>query len=387
MLHNPNDAYYQVGQDSYYSKIEALIAATKTNIHPTWHFADHVWDSTDWTRDSDLDLRSLYQLRARQLRESYDYLVLAYSGGSDSRAILDAFLTQGLYPDEIIHSWPIEATKNLYTPSLDPYQFLNEWDFVAKPDLEWLSRNHPEIKITIYDFSGDMLKDGAVIVDEDWMRNHDFMCPNVPKKHGIMTEQERQLLDRGQKTALIQGFEKPQIAYRDGKLYTYFLDKFFGNINRHQRSWRTTEMFYWTPNMPELVQQRARAVYHHFREHPQDLYLVDWDNRKKNRSRQNKQMLDNLIRSIVYPDWNPLRFQAYKSSNLVWNENDQWFFDNFQDSTYFQSWLSGIRHLESSIDKKYQEHSPINGRFEGWVGFISKFYCLGEIGLPTEKTQ
>lgn len=379
MLYNPNDAYYQVGQDTYYSKIEALIAATKTNTHPTWHFADHVWERTDWTRDFNLDLRSLYQARARQLRESYDYLVLAYSGGSDSRAILDSFLGQGLYPDEIIHSWPIEGTKNLYTPSADPYQFLNEWDFVAKPDLEWLAQNHPEIKITIHDFSGDMLKDDAVIQDEDWMRNHDFMCPNVPKKHGIMTQQERLRVDAGQKTALIQGFEKPQVAYRDGKLYTYFLDKFFGNINRHQRSWRTTEMFYWTPDMPELVQQRARAVYHHFLAHPEHLWLVDWDKRKQNKSRQNKQKLDDLIRSIVYPDWNPNRFQAYKSSNLVWNENDQWFFTHFRHTRYFQSWISGVTHLESSIDKKFQEHSAVNGRFEGWVGFVSRFYCLGEI--------
>ena len=122
--------YYQVGSRIFYSKVEALIEATQTNVHPTWHFADHVWSAINWQQDFNRDLRELYYGRARQLREMYDYIVISYSGGSDSRTVLDSFLKQGLHVDEILHAWPRAATKDIYKISTDHDNFLSEYDLV-----------------------------------------------------------------------------------------------------------------------------------------------------------------------------------------------------------------------------------------------------------------
>lgn len=371
--------YYQVGSRIFYSKVEALIEATQTNVHPTWHFADHVWSAINWQQDFNRDLRELYYSRARQLREMYDYIVISYSGGSDSRTVLDSFLKQGLHVDEILHAWPRAATKDIYKVSTDHDNFLSEYDLVLKPDLEYIAKNHPEIKITFDDFSDKMLGDDAEIVDHDWVSINDYMTPNVFRKYSPVTDTEIKMLDAGKKTACIWGVEKPQIAYKHGRLYFYFMDKSANTRSVDVWNNRTSECFFWSTNMPELVQQQARAVYHYFRSHTEDLYLVDWEQRKKNKTRKNKRKLTDILRRTVYPDWAPGRFQADKPTNMVWQETDQWFFTHYQDTRYYKSWKWGLDNIQKSVDIKYREHSDVNGRFEGWVGFISKFYDLGEI--------
>ena len=379
MLISANKPFYKVGDRIFYSKVEALIEATKTNTHPTWHFADHVWSGIDWSKDYNLSLRELYYRRARQLREKYDYIVISYSGGSDSRTVLDSFLNQGLKVDEILHAWPRAATQDIYTVSNDYDNFLSEYDLVLKPDLEYIAKHHPEIKITFDDFSEQMLGEDAEINDRDWFSINDYMTPNVFRKYTPVTETETKMLEAGKKTACVWGVEKPQIAYRGDRLYFYFMDKSANTRSVDTHNNRTSEFFFWTPDMPELVQQQARAVYNYFKTKPEDLYLVDWDKRKKTKTKNNKRKLTDILRRVIYPDWHPGRFQADKPTNMVWQETDRWFFTYYQDTRYFKSWKWGIDNLQKSVDKKYQEHSAENGRFEGWVGFINDFYDLGEI--------
>lgn len=377
MIIDANKPYYQVGPAMFSSKLEALIQATNTNTHPTWHFADHVWSAMDWTQDHNLDLQDLYYQRARQLREKYDYIVISYSGGSDSRTVLDSFLKQGLHVDEILHAWPRQATENIYKVSNDRDNFLSEYDLVLKPDLEYISKNYPEIKITFYDFSNEMLSTSAEISDRDWFLVNDYMTPNVFRKYTPLTDVETKMSEAGKKTACVWGVEKPQITYRDGKLFFYFLDKSANTRSVDSSTQRTSEFFFWSPDLPQLVQQQARAVYHYFKAFPQDLYLVDWNTRKKNKN--NKRILTDILRRVIYPGWHPDRFQADKPTNMVWQETDRWFFAHHQNTRYFESWKSGIEHLQKSVDQKYQEHCSTTGRFEGWVGFINKFYDLGEL--------
>ena len=80
--------YFKVGKDIFFSKIDAILHASKTNADVTFHFHDDVYGSVDWTRPLHVPLDVLYRQRAQQLRDKYDYLVLHYSAGSDSHNIL-----------------------------------------------------------------------------------------------------------------------------------------------------------------------------------------------------------------------------------------------------------------------------------------------------------
>ena len=131
-----NKSFYTVGSQVYYSKTLALLEATKTNIHPEWHFGDDVFGALLWNSGQASNITDLYQQRASQLREKYDYLVLGYSGGSDSRTALDSFLSQGLKVDELYVCWPKDYSVNKHTvsTSISPDNYLSEFELIIKPD-------------------------------------------------------------------------------------------------------------------------------------------------------------------------------------------------------------------------------------------------------------
>jgi hypothetical protein len=88
--------YYSCGTQLFASKIEACIHGTKTKIPVKWHFNDETFDNYPWHIEPSESLDDLYDRRAREIREKYDYIVLAFSGGSDSNNILEAFIRQNL---------------------------------------------------------------------------------------------------------------------------------------------------------------------------------------------------------------------------------------------------------------------------------------------------
>ena len=84
--------YYQVGELlTTFSKVEALGWSQRFNQPVQYRFNDLVFDSYNWTVEPAESLVQLYQRRAQQIREKYDYLVLFYSGGADSHNMLQSF--------------------------------------------------------------------------------------------------------------------------------------------------------------------------------------------------------------------------------------------------------------------------------------------------------
>ncbi len=72
-------------------------------------------------------------------------------------------------------------------------------------------------------------------------------------------------------------------------------------------------------------------------------------------------------------------FQANKTSHNTLSEVDTWMFQKATHTRYMQSWQNGIDNLRKAIDLKYHQFHK-DGKFDGWVGFISPFYDLGPAG-------
>jgi len=60
------------------------------------------WDSVDWSHEPTENNLDILGERCRQLRDKYDYLILYYSGGSDSETVLQSFLKSRTFLDEIV---------------------------------------------------------------------------------------------------------------------------------------------------------------------------------------------------------------------------------------------------------------------------------------------
>ena len=156
------NGYYLVNGEIFENKIHALIKGSELNVLPEWHYFDEVFSKANKTGLGQVPLTEWYKQRALQLRDKYDYLILNYSGGSDSHNILHTFLKNNIKLDCVYVQWHLKLTdKGLYTiNSTDKsnFNFHSEWDLVLKKDLEWLASNHPNIKIEIKDWT-DTLHD------------------------------------------------------------------------------------------------------------------------------------------------------------------------------------------------------------------------------------
>ena len=87
---------YVVDGKIFYDKIAALVYADSVKKEVQWDYFNDVFFSADWTTEPEISLDELYRIRAQQLRDKYDYIVIFCSGGADSTNVLYSFLKNGI---------------------------------------------------------------------------------------------------------------------------------------------------------------------------------------------------------------------------------------------------------------------------------------------------
>jgi hypothetical protein len=354
-----------------------LVEATKTNQFPEWNFNNEVFAGQDWTSESAIDIRQLYRLRAKQLREKYDYIRLEFSGGSDSTTVLYSFVNNGIHIDEVVFRYPKTGEKDVND---DPFNYkaentLSEARYAAYPVLDWLKTAAPATKITIHDYSEDMLN---TTYDESWVyRSKDYFQPGHTFKHSkIGYAEHRVQADSGKSICVLYGIDKPKICIKDKKWYAYFIDIIANHsvTDAGEYSNLVTEYFYWSPELPELLIKQAQILRRWFELPANQMlqYVCRWPNY----SYTHRNAYESILKPLIYPDYDPTTFQTSKATTSFYNEMDFWFYKNFKETQQFKIWRAGLDHLINSIDPKYfnyEMNQPV-----GFVGFLSPFYYLGE---------
>lgn len=374
---NDKLGYYTVGQVKHYIKPEALIAATKTNQFPEWNFNRDVFDQYNWSVEPESSIKELYRIRAQQLRDKYDYIRLEVSGGGDSATAAFSFILNGIHLDEVVFRYPKTGEKNVTDDPFNtkPENTLSEWKYAAQPLLQWISDHAPRTKITIHDYSEDMLDSTH---DESWVfRTKDYFQPGHAFKHTVdAVDSHKQTLDQGKSVCMLWGVDKPKVCIKDKKWYLYFMDVQANNANPEVGQWSnvTNEYFYWTPDLPELLCKQAHTIRKWF-DLPANTYLQHLA-RWPNYSFAQRTTFEHIIKPLLYPDYDPATFQTSKPTNSFYNEMDHWFYTNFQDTHVYKVWQAGLKHLVDNIDPKYFNNEL--GRPVGFVSFISPFYYLGD---------
>jgi hypothetical protein len=368
---NPKLGFYTVGKEKFYSKPMALLKATENGHFPEWNFNNEVWGKLNWLVEPQLDIRSLYKLRAKQLREKYDYIRLEFSGGGDSTTVLYSFVNNGIHIDEVVFRYPKAGEKNVSDDPFNtkPENTLSEAKYAAHPVLHWLSTAAPLTKITVHDYTENML---SAKYDESWvLKTKDYFQPGHAFKHD-----HKRLADTGQNICILYGVDKPKLCIKDKKWYAYFIDIManhsVGNFGDYTNF--TNEYFFWSPDLPELFLKQCHMVKNWF-DIPQNKhmqYVCRWPNY----SYTHRTTYEHLIKPLIYPDYNPETFQTSKPTNSFYNEMDHWFYTNFKDTTPYNVWKAGLEYLTSNIDLKFFNKEM--GQPVGFVGFLSPFYYLGD---------
>jgi hypothetical protein len=256
-----------------------------------------------------------------------------------------------------------------------PENTLSEWRYAAMPLLKWIADHAPRTKITMHDYSEDMLRSGH---EEEWVfRTKDYFQPGHAFKHTVdAVDSHKKTLDQGKSVCMLWGVDKPKVCIKDSKWYLYFMDIQANNANPEVGQWNniTNEYFYWTPDLPELLCKQAHTIRKWF-DLPNNKYLQHLA-RWPNYSFAQRTTFEHIIKPLLYPDYDPTTFQTSKPTNSFYNEMDYWFYTNFQDTSAYRVWQAGLQHLIDNIDTKFFNKEM--GRPVGFVGFISPFYYLGD---------
>lgn len=329
MITSIKNGFYKVDDKIVYNKFQALICASKNKKSVEWNFYDDLYDYTGLNIKSHIDtsLEQIYKKRAQQLREKYNYLILNYSGGSDSHNILHTFLKNNIKLDMIFVQWPISLTdKNLYIPNVvnkSNYNFHSEWDFVLKKDLEWLSQVHPEIKIEVADWTETLTVD---FYSDLLFENNVTNLPSIARsqKQNTHSKIETELSNKGVSVASIFGVDKISIAIRSNEIFFRMADTSCmaqpnpDNING-------LEYFYFTPDMPEIPAIQCYKLYKEYIKRPH-LFRITADIKKREERYKNVlyqspyQDLHSyweVFKLVCYPHWNFSRFQAEKPFSVL----------------------------------------------------------------------
>jgi hypothetical protein len=343
--------YYTVGPNfKTYSKLLAIEEMKRTGVHLEWHFNKEQYKNYNWTKEPEESLDELYRQRAQQIRDSYDYIVVFYSGGADSWCILDTFIKNNIKVDEIAHFYSYEGDHDKCS------DFNIEIFYTAIPHTKKIIEENPEINHRVIDLS--------YIINELYLRpdvKFDFIynIKGMASANSLARSYLREyindykkIIDSGKKLCFIWGTEKPRMQQMDGKWQVCFLD-LFSETNLRIQSLESQgyfdEWFFWSPYTAPLVAKQCHILMKILKNEPKNspLFTNIWHQSVP--GKDGKFLRNDVYHCLIYPGWNPNTLVAPKSTNLIIANRDNWFWNQHETSKSVQIGVSGINELISRI--------------------------------------
>lgn len=380
------NGYYQIGDAVALHVGPACQEATRSKQPIHWNFNEEVYNNFNWRSRLNLPITELYRIRAQQLRDKYDYLILWFSGGADSTTILQSFVDNGIHLDEVMVAWPRSQTAGKYTPSLNiaAENMLSEWDYSIEPKLKWLEKNYPNVKITVLD----------QLANPD--RNEDYADTwTIVEKNGLATIDRQRLMDNALKDrykkykniASISGSAPPEIHIMDNRWLAVSFFSEYATAGTAKSDYlldgtpRNVEFFFWTPDLPELIREQGHIILDHLNSNPADKSIfLQYEVKNHYEKLTDSQLLELrriLIKKLVYPQWDMSTFQVSKPKNAhLYSTQYNWFYANPGSNYYLEGWHAAIKSQLSMIDPAIMENK--NNEIY-YPRFRSKFYPIGRL--------
>jgi|TARA_R110000868_G_scaffold92162_2_gene255736 hypothetical protein len=377
---------YQVGDRFFTYLIDAGDYAVRTNQRVVYNFHDEVFSKIDWRQRIDVNLPTLYAERARQIRDTYDYVIITYSGGADSQNVLDTFLNNDIRIDEIViwHDKDITHTDNNRTN--------REALGVALKRAERIVAERPEIRLRIL---GSMDTVNAFHANKDFDAKLQINQPwggiMVPQRRGYwknLVDDYRKLVDLNKKVAVVWGYDRPTVIFDkvQNKFFTYFEDRAQGYLPTALDLPIDNVLFYWSEQVPLIPVKMAQVIVDKLREIPvgfQDPYLRYYrqiGNGDFQESHNGNKISRTLVNNWIYPTWDPTTFTEGKclGNFFINNELDYWVTDRCNEDAV-RTWARNLRNYRDQFEH-FNDHLYRVVDFESFkvrVGFTAtKSYYL-----------
>lgn len=247
--------YYIGAGRKTYSRIEAMEYAKGNDIE--WNFNDEVFSIFDWTQEPLQDLNYFYDLRAQQLRNQYDYIVLFYSGGYDSHNILKTFIDNNLHIDEVLTMIP--SLETFSTPTI-------EYKKYTLKKIEKYKTQLSNTKFRLIEYRESLLREMKKMPDLLYELNYKHtLYHKIKERFKYEIEEHAKIIESGKKIVYLYGVDKPQIVVSHDKFFFEFRDssvanKVLSSVQYNKIADVHYEFFYWDPSCVPMIIKQAHAI-------------------------------------------------------------------------------------------------------------------------------
>lgn len=380
---DPLLGYYKVNDELISDKAEAIYKANKNKSEVQWYFNDDEFKKVNWFVEPDISLNELYRIRAQQIRDSYDYVLIFASGGADSTNVVYSFLKNNIRVDEIVAGAPLSGLKNWKTDSTttDVKNTISETFLTQIPFVKKIKDQYPKVKVTVHDYFEDMIN----YKSDEWLFNSScYIHPTFAARYNLERyDHIKKIADSGKRIALVYGLDKPQLAKKNNSFYSVIFDHHVSNAFRSiKHDFVDPVLFYYSPKLPELLIKQAHLAYKflHLKENQHLLkylpYNEDYADLYDTGIFEKAFYGGTYERGIVpaiYPMLAENLFQCDKPNKNFMAQHDDWIPRLHSDSKLMQMLNSDFESYINSIDSKYLNFAKYNGKVRGFKSHYKFF--------------
>lgn len=222
-------------------------------------YDNSVFDYLDWTKEPIESLSTLTYQRALQLREKHNYIIVYFSGGSDSTAVLNAFINNKIHVDEVV---------------INAFTDMPDRRYNGEDTLDYLRFIKYEGKVNIVNINSSLIR--TFCRDQLWLKHKYFAgCLHTLSRMSIPFFEENNLIpytNRPTNVGHVYGGTCPIILVKNNKYYCQFPYRNIGG-----NTWEDSlSLFYSSAEFPKLHLKQSHIIAKYFREHyPEEKVIIE----------------------------------------------------------------------------------------------------------------
>jgi hypothetical protein len=270
------------------------------------------------------------------------------------------FLNNNIRLDEIYVQRSASVDEKIYTPNKEnknAENIFSEWDYVIKPSLEYVAKNFPNIKINVEDIFEKNLN--KIIHEDMFLQSNNFIGLFELLRQSSYSSTIDRNLNSGIKTCSIFGIDKPIVIIKNNEGFMLFSDQEISSASRciknEFKNFSLIELFYWTPEMPEIAFKQAQVVYNFFSKNETFKKMMDIENIDQKNLHLIYDAYRKAVIPLIYSTWNNDTFQVNKPQpyNQVGRSRDKIYIKNTNFSNLIEKYNSHLLDWKTVLDEKY----------------------------------
>ena len=292
------NSYWEYAGTRYKNKFRAIDAANGKIKRITFHaYEDVAFNNYTWSIEPATSLKQLQKERALQLRDTYDYIKLWFSGGADSTTMLNTFLDNNIHVDEIgVYR---SATDGDFDNNLGEYEINTH----TLPYLKSIQHLIPKTKIKIIKHGKEYFDS---VLGDKWF----YTKSSLSLRHTYFPK------INGKNFCNLLGCLDPIVITNNGNWYSEIWDT---SSIAELTNIRNVEMFYTTSSMPELHAKQCHMVKN---------YLIN-SNKLDNDTNFIKRVIRSVIRDkAIAPEPSFFKKSILPKDTLFFNFKDRYQYKN-----------------------------------------------------------